>query len=113
MADEKNEEIGIIYGKHAKFLAWLMTQDGPWNTDSNKPTTRKPDADIQTIYWPSKPDLPSMILKSSLSKQDTSYIPLETAMAREYLLLEYAENVKKAALDYAKRVWQAHRNSNG
>lgn len=94
MANEKDEKIGIIYGKHADFLAWMMTQDGPWKDFLAKAKPPKTE-----FFWPSKPQLPSMILKSSLSDQDVNYIPLETAMAREHLLLEYADAVKKVAMD--------------
>ena len=52
----------------------------------------------KAFFWPAKPDLPSVIFHQiSNSTKDGNYVEFTTMYAREYLLLEYAEEVRKVA----------------
>jgi hypothetical protein len=66
----------------------------------------------KAFFWPAKPDLPSLISGFSNGTVGVHYIEYVTAMARENLLLEYAEEVRKVAyalVDEANaRVEKAH-----
>jgi len=75
----------------------------PLGSGEGKPmTTQAPSGfdshHLTTFHWPAKPDLPSVVLCNiSNSTRDGQYVEFTTMYAREYALLEYAEEVRKVA----------------